>query len=158
MKGAESIASAIFLARNGASKEEIRIYIESNFHYTLDFSIEKLRKIYQFDETCQGSVPQSFYCFLISNSFEDAIRKSISIGGDSDTIACMTGSIAEAFYGSIPSRIIQETNKRLPQEFLNVIKKFETYKVNKNSVSTETPKTGDTILSPQVYKTYRSHD
>lgn len=127
IKGAQAIAAAIFLSRKGSSKQELQSYIESNFHYQLDFDITVLRNSYEFDETCQGSVPQSIYCFLISNSFEDAIRKSISIGGDSDTIACITGSLAEAFYGNIPDEILIETYKRLPPDFLLIIDKMRKF-------------------------------
>ena len=127
IKGAESIASAIFLSRKGSSKEEIQTYIEDNFKYNLKFNFEELKISYQFDETCQGSIPQAIYCFLVSNSFEDAIRKSISIGGDSDTIACMTGSIAEAFYKNITEEIKLEAYSRLPENFLKIIQDFNRY-------------------------------
>lgn len=98
IKGAEAIASAIFLARTTHDKEEIKTYIEQEFGYDLNRTCSKIRKKYMFDETCQGSVPEAIICFLESTGFEDAIRTAISIGGDSDTIAAMTGSIAEAFY------------------------------------------------------------
>lgn len=103
VKGAEATACAIFLARTRHSKEEIRAFIEDNC-YTLDFMLDEIRPTYRFDVTCQGSVPQAIEAFLESTSFEDAIRNAISIGGDSDTIAAITGSIAEAFYG-IPEDI-----------------------------------------------------
>ena len=103
VKGAEATACAIFLARTGHSKEEIRAFIEDNC-YTLDFTLNEIRPTYRFDVTRQGSVPQAIEAFLESASFEDAIRNAISIGGDSDTIAAITGSIAEAFYG-IPEDI-----------------------------------------------------
>lgn len=136
IKGAESIAAAIFLARSKRSKQEIRSYIESNFQYNLDFSLQELQRSYEFDETCQGSVPQSIYCFLISSSFEDAIRKSISIGGDSDTIACITGSIAEAFYGEIPKDYIMKAKNLLKSELKEVLEKFSmNLKINENRIS-----------------------
>ena len=103
VKGAEATACAIFLARTGHSKEEIRSFIEDNY-YTLDFTIDEIRPTYRFDVTCQGSVPQAIEAFLESTSFEDAIRTAVSVGGDSDTIAAITGSIAEAFYG-IPEEL-----------------------------------------------------
>jgi ADP-ribosylglycohydrolase len=124
IKGAQSIALAIYLARMGSSKEEIKSAIESKFKYTLDFQLDSLRKINKFDETCQVTVPQSIYCFLISNSFEDAIRKAISIGGDSDTIACMTGGIAEAFYKMIPEDILATAEKVIPLEFWKIWEEF----------------------------------
>lgn len=98
IKGAEASACAIFLARTGHSKERIRAFIEENY-YKLDITIDELRRIYQFDESCQGTVPYAVQAFLESESFEDAIRNAISVGGDSDTLAAITGSIAEAFYG-----------------------------------------------------------
>lgn len=98
IKGAQAIAACIYLARTAHSKDEIRIYVEDNF-YDLDFTLDEIRPRYVFDVTCQGSCPQAIVAFLESDDFDDAIRKAISIGGDSDTIAAMTGAIAEAFYG-----------------------------------------------------------
>lgn len=106
IKGAEAIVSAIFMARKGCSKEKIRDYINSEY-YALDFKIDDIRDDYEFDVTCQGSVPQAITAFLESQSFEDAIRTAISIGGDSDTIAAIAGSIAEAYYG-IPEELGKE--------------------------------------------------
>lgn len=104
LKGAEATAVAIFMALQGKSKTEIKKCIEENY-YSLDFNYEELIKKYKMNESCQGTVPQAIYCFLISENFEDAIRTAISIGGDSDTIGAITGSIAGAFYG-IPENII----------------------------------------------------
>jgi type I restriction enzyme M protein len=98
IKGAQAIAAAIYLARTGSSKEEIRKFIEADF-YRLDFTLDEIRLRYEFDVSCQGSCPQAIEAFLESTGFEDAILKAISIGGDSDTIGAMTGAIAEAFYG-----------------------------------------------------------
>ena len=98
IKGAEATACAIFLARTGSSKDEIRSFIEENY-YKLDFTLDEIRPTYEFNETCQKTVPQAIEAFLESESFEDAIRSAISVGGDSDTLAAITGSIAEAFYG-----------------------------------------------------------
>ena len=103
MKGAEATAAAIFLARSGKTKEEIRAHIEQHY-YRLDFTLDEIRPTYTFDVSCQGSVPQALEAFFESVSFEDAIRNAISIGGDSDTIAAITGGIAEAFYG-VPEEI-----------------------------------------------------
>ena len=124
IKGAQSIALAIYLARMGSSKEEIKSAIESKFNYVLDFQLDSLRKTNKFDETCGVTVPQSIYCFLISSSFEDAIRKAISIGGDSDTIACMTGGIAEAFYKEISEDILANAQKVIPLEFWKIWEEF----------------------------------
>lgn len=126
IKGAQATASAIFLARYGKSKEKIREYIEENF-YTLDRTIDEIRPNYRFDETCQGTVPQAIQAFLESTDFEDAIRNAISLGGDSDTLAAITGSIAWAYYRKFGEPIspdlqkIQETvYTYLPQEFIDI--------------------------------------
>ena len=98
IKGAQAVAGAIFLAKTGASKDVIRQYIEANY-YALDFTLDEIRPTYQYEIVCQTSVPQAIQAFLESESFEDAIRNAISIGGDSDTVAAICGSIAEAYYG-----------------------------------------------------------
>lgn len=97
IKGAVATAGAVFLARTGASMEEIKEYVSR--YYTIDFTLGEIRPGYEFDVTCQGTVPQAMQCFFESDSFEDAIRNAISIGGDSDTLAAITGAVAEAFYG-----------------------------------------------------------
>lgn len=106
IKGAEAIASAVFLARTGSSKDEIRAYIEENF-YELDFSLDEIRPTYSFDVTCQGSCPQAIMCFLEGEDFEDTVRNAVSLGGDCDTIGAMAGAIAEAYFG-IPAEIEEE--------------------------------------------------
>lgn len=98
LKGAETTVVAIFMARHGFTKSEIRNKINRNY-YSLDFTIDEIRETYQFNETCQKTVPQAMEAFLESTSFEDAIRTAISLGGDSDTLAAITGAIAEAYYG-----------------------------------------------------------
>ena len=98
VKGAVAVAGAIYLARTGHCMDEIKEYIKN--YYTIDFTLDEIRDDYDFYEICQKSVPQALEAFFESNSFEDAIRNAISIGGDSDTIAAITGSIAEAFYGA----------------------------------------------------------
>ncbi len=103
IKGAQAVAGAIFLARNGADKEEIRRYIEAEY-YDLDFTVDQIRPTYSHDMTCEGSVPQAIVCFLDSVSYEDAVRNAVSLGGDGDTQSCIAGAIAEAFYG-IPEDI-----------------------------------------------------
>jgi ADP-ribosylglycohydrolase len=123
IKGAQATASSIFLARTGNSKVKIKEYIEQNFEYDLNLEIEDLRENYSFDVSCQGTVPQAIFTFLISESFEDSIRKAIYIGGDSDTLACINGSIAEAFYGGVPKEISEEVNKRLDSHLSDVVKK-----------------------------------
>ncbi len=106
IKGAQAVAAAIYLARTGKSKAEIKDYIEKHY-YKLDFTLNEIRPAYEFDVTCQGSVPQAIQCFMESSDFEDAIRNAVSLGGDGDTQAAMAGAIAEAFYG-IPEDIKQK--------------------------------------------------
>lgn len=98
IKGAQAVASAIFLAREGKTKREIHDYIVENFGYDLSKSCAEIRPTYRMDETCQGSVPQAIHTFLEGNTYEECIRLAVSTGGDSDTIACITGGIAEAYY------------------------------------------------------------
>ena len=106
IRGAQAVAASIFLARTGSDKDEIRDYIEKNY-YNLDFTIDEIRPGYSHDMSCDGSVPQAIACFLDSNDFEDAIRNAISLGGDCDTQACITGAISEAYYG-IPDELQEE--------------------------------------------------
>ena len=126
IKGAQATASAIFLARTGKSKSEIKQYIQHTFHYNLERTIDEIRPSYKFNETCQGSVPEAIIAFLESTDYESAIRLAISLGGDSDTIACITGGIAEAFYKDIPEYIVENTLRVLPLEFIKVIEDFST--------------------------------
>lgn len=123
IKGAEAVAVAIYLARNGRSIKQIRKYITKHY-YSLDFTLEDIRETYEFNETCQDTVPQAIEAFLESKSFEDAIRNAISIGGDSDTIAAITGSIAEAYYG-IPDDIKEKTRTYLDERLLKLLDEFE---------------------------------
>ncbi len=121
IKGAQAVASAIFLARHGHSKLEIKNYVQNRFEYNLDRTLEEIRKGYVHVESCQKTVPESITAFLLSENFEDAIRKAVSLGGDSDTIAAITGSIAEAYYGGIPAIIKFEVYSRLNDEFVHAI-------------------------------------
>jgi ADP-ribosylglycohydrolase len=124
VKGAQAVASAIFMAKSGSSKNEIKEFIESKFYYKLDKSLDEIRSFYSFDESCQGSVPQAITAFLESDGFEDSIRKAISIGGDSDTIASIAGGIAEAYYDGVPEDISNFVLSKLDKNFLNVINDF----------------------------------
>lgn len=124
IKGAQATAAAIFLARQGQSKSDIKAYIESTFAYDLSQSLDEIRPAYQFDVSCQGSVPQAITAFLESSDFEDAIRNAISLGGDSDTIACIAGSIAEVFYRGVPEAIAQAVKTRLDPSLLQVTEIF----------------------------------
>lgn len=123
IKGAEATAVCVFLAREGKNILEIRDYVNQNY-YPLNFSLDSIRSSYQFDETCQGTVPQAIMAFLESTSFEDAIRNAISIGGDSDTLAAITGSIAEAYYG-IPIEIRKHALTFLDERLLKILIDFE---------------------------------
>jgi len=125
IKGAQAVASAIFLARKNKSKNEIKDYITEKFNYDLNFTLDSIRDSYSFDVTCQGSVPQALVSFLESSDFESAIRLAVSIGGDSDTIACITGGVAAAYYKKIPENIIDNVNLILPDELKEVLNKFE---------------------------------
>lgn len=125
VKGAQAIASAIFLAREGKNKEQIADYIVREFDYNLDRTCDSIRLTNTFDETCQGSCPEAIIAFIESDDFESAIRLAVSLGGDSDTIACMTGGIAAAYYG-VPQEIINKAIAYLPKEMLNIIEAFET--------------------------------
>lgn len=124
IKGAQATAASIFLARTKHSKKEIKEFVEKTFHYNLDLDIEDLRKNYQFNESCQDTVPRAIFTFLVSASFEDSIRKAIYIGGDSDTLAAINGSIAEAFYGGVPEEIKAEVYKRLDERLERIVKSF----------------------------------
>jgi len=118
VKGAQAIALAILLSRKGEPKAQIKFEIENSFGYNLNRTLDEIRQNYEFSATCQLTVPEAITAFLESENFEDAIRKAISIGGDSDTIACMAGAIAEAFYGtdSIPPEIKKQTIEILSKE------------------------------------------
>ena len=124
IKGAQAVATAIWLGRNGKNKSEIKDHIEQTFNYDLGQTLDDIRPNYSFDETCQETVPQSIIAFLESNDYEDAVRKSISLGGDSDTLACITGGIAQAYYKEIPEYIIERVRDIIPAELLGIIDSF----------------------------------
>lgn len=125
IKGAQAVALAVFLARKNAGKEEIRRQLSARFGYDLGRSIDRIQPGYQFDVSCQGSVPEAIIAFLDSGSFEEAIRNAVYLGGDSDTLACMAGAIAEAYYGGVPAEIVTETFLRLPKDLEDVLRRFE---------------------------------
>lgn len=127
IKGAQATAAAVFLARQGLKKREIRQFIAHNFGYNLERTLEQIRPHYSFDVSCQGSVPEAIIAFLEATGYEDAVRKAISLGGDSDTIACITGGIAQAFYGHIPPHIVSNTRKLLTPELLAVVDRFNAF-------------------------------
>ena len=124
IKGAQAVATAVFLARKGNDKKEIKEFIEKEFGYNLEFRLDDIRPYYKFDSSCQGSVPQAIIAFLESENFEDAIRKAVSIGGDSDTIACIAGGIAQAYYGEIPGHIVDKVRLILDAELKRVLDSF----------------------------------
>lgn len=124
IKGAQATAAAVFLARHQTSKEDIRRYLQERFDYHLDRTLDEIRPDYRFDVSCQGSVPESILAFLESSDYEDAVRKAISLGGDSDTMACIAGSIAEAYYGGVPDDIKAEAWMRLDNRLQRVVSAF----------------------------------
>jgi ADP-ribosylglycohydrolase len=132
IKGAQATAAAIFLALTGRSKEEIRSYIETTFAYDLSRTLAEIRPGYVFESSCQGTVPQAIRAFLESRDFEDAIRNAISLGGDSDTLACITGAISEAFYRGVPQliseRVLDILDNDLKIVTLNFTNSFVKYR------------------------------
>jgi ADP-ribosylglycohydrolase len=124
IKGAQATAAAIFLARNGQTQTQIKTYIETTFGYDLSQPIDEIRKTYEFNESCQDTVPQAISAFLESTDFEDAIRNAISLGGDSDTLTCITGGIAEAFYGGVPEAIATQTLAKLDDRLHEITSAF----------------------------------
>ncbi|MDB2463811.1 ADP-ribosylglycohydrolase family protein [Flavobacteriaceae bacterium] len=124
IKGAQAIATSIFLAKAGNSKEEIKTFVESNFQYDLNFSINEIRPHYRFFPICQETVPQAIVSFLESTDYESTIRNAISLGGDADTLACMAGGIAAAFYNDIPQAIVDFAKTKLSDDFIDIINQF----------------------------------
>ena len=124
IKGAEATAIAIYLARTGSTKAEIKAYIEENFHYNLSRTCDEIRPTYRHMESCQETVPEAITAFLEGRSFEDVIRTAVSLGGDCDTLTCIAGSIAEGFYG-IPEELKQQCREHLPENLRKVLQRFE---------------------------------
>jgi ADP-ribosylglycohydrolase len=130
IKGAEAIASAIFLARTGSSKDEIRDYIIKEFGYDLSRTCDEIRTTYHHVESCQKTVPEAVTAFLEGIGFEDVIRTAVSLGGDCDTLTCIAGSIAEAFYG-VPEEMQAECRNRLSEDMIEVLDRFENWALEK---------------------------
>jgi ADP-ribosylglycohydrolase len=126
IKGAEATASAIYLARVGSSKAEIKAYIEESFGYDLSRTCDDIRPGYHHKESCQETVPEAITAFLEGESFEDVIRTAVSLGGDCDTLTCIAGSIAEGFYG-VPEELKEECRNRLPKELRIVLDRFDSF-------------------------------
>jgi len=124
IKGAQSVAAAIFLARTGSSREEIKAYVEGTFGYDLSPTCDEIRPDYEFNESCQDTVPQAFAAFLEATDFEDAMRNGISLGGDSDTLACITGGMAQAFFGPVPAKISKRVLELLDEDLRRVALEF----------------------------------
>ena len=132
IKGAQSVALGVLMGRKGSTKKEIKEKLEDLFDYDLSQKLEQIIPTYTFDSTCQGSVPQAIIAFLESTDFEDAIRNSISLGGDADTQACITGSLAEAHYKNIPDEISSFVKWRIEDDLLAVMAQF-------NSITKQLP-------------------
>ena len=126
IKGAQAIAASVFLARTGASKEDIRTYIANAFDYDMSRTLDEIRPNYHFDVSCQGSVPEAIIAFCESNDYKDAVRKAVSLGGDSDTIACMTGAVAEAYYG-MPEALKAEVMRILDPYCREIVEQFRQF-------------------------------
>ncbi len=124
IKGAQATAGAIFLARHGEGKARIRRWAEQEFDYDLTPRLDDIRPSYRFDETCQGTMPAALIAFLESDDYEDAVRKAVSLGGDADTLGCITGGIAEAHYGGVPSHILEPTLAILDWRLRGVVTAF----------------------------------
>ncbi len=131
IRGAQATAGAIFLARTGGGKDDIRQFAETVCGYDLRRSLDEIRPGYSFNETCQETVPEALTAFLEADDFEDAIRNAISLGGDADTLACITGSIAEPYFGGVPSEIREFSLSRLDEELLGVVTAFERQFINR---------------------------
>ena len=125
IKGAQSTAAAIFMARNGSSKEAIRSYITEKYGYNLNRTCDEIRPVYHWESSCQGTTPEAMVAFFDSTDFESAIRLAVSLGGDSDTLACITGGIAEAFYKEIPDPIAKGIWSLLPEDFKAILQEME---------------------------------
>ncbi|MBN2061111.1 MAG: ADP-ribosylglycohydrolase family protein [Deltaproteobacteria bacterium] len=133
IKGAQATALTVFLARKGYSKKKIKEQIKERFGYDLDRTVEEIRSRYSFDISCQGTVPEAVIAFLDSESYVDAIRNAVSLGGDSDTLACITGGIAEAFYGDIPREIQKKVRQYLTPDLMNITELFRNKYISNTS-------------------------
>ena len=149
IKGAEATASAIFLARTGHSKEEIRDYIVREFGYDLSRTCDQIRPGYYHTESCQKTVPEAITAFLEGTDFEDVIRTAVSLGGDCDTLTCIAGSIAEAFYG-VPAILAAECRSRLPEDMLNILGRFDIAREHGNDMIPDDRLTGNVLIEDAI--------
>jgi hypothetical protein len=136
IKGAQATAAAIFMGRTGSTKEEIREYIQTRFGYDLSKTWSDIHPTYGWEDSCQGTVPPAIIAFLDSEDFEEAIRLAVSLGGDSDTLACITGGIAEAFYKKIPQEMIDQTMARLTAPLRAMLESFASSSFYSNQYAT----------------------
>lgn len=156
IKGAVATASCIFLARNGASKDEIRKYVEDEFHYNLNRTLDEIRPFYHHVESCQQTVPEAITAFMEAKDFEDAIRNAVSLGGDTDTLAAITGSIAEAFFG-IPAVLKAECRNRIDPEMCQVLEIFDEMLERKN-VNLHERLDGNELIDTAIRSLYEKGD
>lgn len=156
IKGAVATASCIFLARNGASKDEIRKYVENEFHYDLIRTLDEIRPFYHHVESCQQTVPEAITAFMEAKDFEDAIRNAVSLGGDTDTLAAITGSIAEAFFG-IPAVLKAECRNRIDPEMCQVLGIFDEVLERKN-VNLHERLDGNELIDKAIRNLYEKRD
>lgn len=126
IKGAQAVSAAIFMARNGMSKDAIKLYIENKYGYDLSKTCDEIRPYYEYNESCQDTVPQAMIAFLESTDFESCLRLAVSLGGDCDTLTCIAAGMAEAFYKDIPEWIVDEVWKRLPYDFKKILYRLNT--------------------------------
>lgn len=153
IKGAEATASAIFMARNGSTKDEIRDYVIREFGYDLSRTCDEIRPTYHHIETCQQTVPEALTAFLEGTDFEDVIRTAVSLGGDSDTLTCIAGGIAEAFYG-VPAVMESECKKRLPDDMVSVIDRFDALR-GRDNIPHDDFLSGNKIIEEAIDKMYK---
>jgi ADP-ribosylglycohydrolase len=125
IRGAQAAAAAVYLARTGSGKDEIRDYIERKFRYDLSARLDDIRPGFRFDLSCRGTVPPALLAFLESTDYEHAVRLAVSLGGDSDTIACIAGGVAQAYYGGVPDPIREASLARLDDQLRDVLLAFE---------------------------------
>ena len=149
IKGAESVASVIWLARNGKSKQEIREYVIKEFGYDLSRTCDEIRPGYYHVESCQETVPEAITAFLEGESFEDVIRIAVSLGGDCDTLTCIAGSMAEAFYG-VPEKLKEECRKRITPEMKEVLARFEKRAIQKSEFRIQNDRPSDVVRDPST--------
>ena len=153
IKGAESTASAIYLARTGLSKDKIKDYIVKEFGYDLSRTCDQIRPKYYHVESCQGTVPEAITAFLEGTDFEDVIRTAVSLGGDCDTLTCIAGSIAEAFYG-VPEQLKDECRSRLPKDMLDILGRFDISREHGHDSFPDSFLTGNSIIEDAIARYY----